>query len=531
MKCGKFKMALWVGVAVAAVALGVPAVARATGNVVPNPGFEQGGCGTSTPVICGWDPFAYMTHDTANPHSGSASMSLSCGSPTGCSGGGEGLAVWASTDPAFCVAIGPGTHPASFWYRAASSGESVRFDATFYQGSDCSGGSGSDGFFSDPAADDNAWHQVTGALVAPAGTQSALFKVTVSQACADYYCFPAANFDDLDVEAAVDTTPTIRSFDPTNGPVGASVTITGTDFAGATAVAFNGAPAAFTVQSATTIVASIPSAATTGPISVTTPTGTATSASPFAVIVVPPPTIDSFTPTSGPVGASVDILGTSLTWTSSVTFNGAPASFTVESDSELHATVPGGATTGPISVTTASGTATSASSFTVVPDTPPIARFTFSCTALSCTYDGSASSDPDGTITAYSWDFGDGTSGSGQSVVRSYTQAASYNVTLTVTDNLGATAAASHTVTLIHLSAHGYTVRQLEKVDLSWSGPSGASFDVYRNGNKIATVQASAYTDNLNRTGPGTYTYKVCAPAMSTCSNSASVSFLGQGEQ
>jgi PKD repeat protein len=518
---GRRRIGFWLGPAVAGLALMLPGAARAATNVVPNPGFEQGGCGSSTPVICGWRSYDVMSQDTTNAHSGSASMSLSC-SVTGCYPTWGLASLGASTDPAFCAAIGPGTHPASFWYRTDSPGVEVALGATFFQAPDCTGAASGD-FASDSASGDNAWHQVTGALVAPAGTESALFDLGVSQACDDF-CFMGANFDDVDVEAGVDTTPTIRSFDPTSGPVGTSVTITGTDFTGATNVAFNGTPAGFTVQSATSIIASVPAGATSGPLTVTTASGTGTSASPFTVTVAPAPTIGSFTPTSGPAGTSVDILGTSFTGASAVTFNGAPASFTVNSDSELHATVPSGATTGQIAVTTASGTATSSSSFTVVPDTPPSAAFTFSCTALSCSFDGGASSDPDGMIEAYSWDFGDGTSGSGQSVVHTYAQAATYTVTLTVTDNSGATAAASQAVTLIQLSARGYKVKGLEKVDLSWSGPSGASYDVYRNGTKIATLSTTAYTDTVGK-GPGSYTYQVCAPALSSCSNEATVSF------
>src|SRR3989442_154222 len=74
--------------------------------------------------------------------------------------------------------------------------------------------------------------------------------------------------------------PTITSFTPTSGPVGSSVTISGTNFTGATAVTFNGVSAAsFTVTSATTIQALVPPGATTGSLSVTTPGGTATSTS------------------------------------------------------------------------------------------------------------------------------------------------------------------------------------------------------------------------------------------------------------
>jgi hypothetical protein len=62
-------------------------------------------------------------------------------------------------------------------------------------------------------------------------------------------------------------------------------------------------------------------------------------------------------------------------------------------------------------------------------------------------------------------------------------------------------------------------------VDLSWNGPSRASFDVYRNGLRVATIQATSYTDNFGPKSHGTYTYKVCAPAISSCSNQTTASF------
>jgi uncharacterized repeat protein (TIGR03803 family) len=67
----------------------------------------------------------------------------------------------------------------------------------------------------------------------------------------------------------------------------------------------------------------------------------------------------------GAVGSSVVILGSSLTGSTSVTFNGTPASFTVVSATQITATVPTGATSGFVLVTTPSGTLTSSNKFTV----------------------------------------------------------------------------------------------------------------------------------------------------------------------
>jgi outer membrane protein assembly factor BamB len=76
------------------------------------------------------------------------------------------------------------------------------------------------------------------------------------------------------------------------------------------------------------------------------------------------PAISSFGPTSGPVGTTILINGSALLGTTSVKFNDTAASFTA-SDTRIVATVPAGATSGPITVTTPGGTATTATSFTV----------------------------------------------------------------------------------------------------------------------------------------------------------------------
>jgi hypothetical protein len=80
-----------------------------------------------------------------------------------------------------------------------------------------------------------------------------------------------------------------------------------------------------------------------------------------------PPTITGFTPLAGPVGALVTLTGSNLDTATQVAFNGRMAAFTVLSSAQLTATVPAGASTGPISVGALGGTASTAAPFSVLP--------------------------------------------------------------------------------------------------------------------------------------------------------------------
>ncbi len=160
--------------------------------------------------------------------------------------------------------------------------------------------------------------------------------------------------------------PTLSSFSPSSGAIGTSVTLTGTALTGATGVSFGSISApSYSVLSATQVRAVVPAGAVSAPLKVTTPGGTATTATSFTVSPSPVPTLSGFTPGSGPVGTGVTLTGTGFLGTSRVAFNGTSATFTVISATEIATAVPSGATSGAITVTTPGGTATSATAFSV----------------------------------------------------------------------------------------------------------------------------------------------------------------------
>ena len=179
--------------------------------------------------------------------------------------------------------------------------------------------------------------------------------------------------------------PTITSFTPSQGIVGTNVTITGTNFNTNTSfniVKFNGVRATVTSATATEIQTSVPAGATTGKITVEVDNLTATSATDFTVTLsANAPTITSFNPAQGGIGASVTITGTKFSTTASnntVKFNGVTATVTSATATEIQTTVPSGATTGKITVEVNGETAFSTTDFTVTQSValPSITSFT-----------------------------------------------------------------------------------------------------------------------------------------------------------
>ena len=149
----------------------------------------------------------------------------------------------------------------------------------------------------------------------------------------------------------------------TSGKELSKVEILGQGFSTSSVVKFGGVAATTISRTGSTyILATVPAGALTGPVTVTTGATTLTSPQTFKVL----PTISGFTPANGPVGTPVTITGTALTQTTKVTFGGVTAtSYTVNSDAQVTATVPTGAKTGKIAITTSGGTATSSTVFTV----------------------------------------------------------------------------------------------------------------------------------------------------------------------
>src|SRR6266568_8190760 len=171
----------------------------------------------------------------------------------------------------------------------------------------------------------------------------------------------------LTAEAA----PTITSFAPALGKPGTQVVIRGSGFLTATQVKFDTAVADFSAASDSQMVATVPQDATTGPIRVTNPAGLGNSGSNFTVA----PRITKLDPTRGATNTAMTIDGFNFTNTTSVLFNNRTSVFTITQPTQIRATVPYGATNGPVTVVTTAGTAVSTNAFAVIGPAPVIDDF------------------------------------------------------------------------------------------------------------------------------------------------------------
>ena len=167
------------------------------------------------------------------------------------------------------------------------------------------------------------------------------------------------------VTATAPLLPTITSFTPTTAPTGATITITGTNLTGATAVTVGGvAVTSFTVVSGTSITFTLPTTATTGTIAVTTPGGTATSTGTLTVTApAVTPVLSFISPVRVVAGGPAFVLtinGTNLLATTQVSFNGATytAATVNAAGTQITVNIPASAiaTVGAVAVTVTNGT-------------------------------------------------------------------------------------------------------------------------------------------------------------------------------
>jgi PKD repeat protein len=145
---------------------------------------------------------------------------------------------------------------------------------------------------------------------------------------------------------------------------------------------------------------------------------------------------------------------------------------------------------------------------------PPAASFTTAVSGAKVTVDASASTDSDGSVASYAWDFGDGATGSGRTTDHTYSAVGSHTVTLTVTDDDGATASTTAEVTVaappagtaLASDAFGRAVTGgfgTADVGGAWSVVGGAANTSVANGAARLSVPApgtslSAYLDGVS---------------------------------
>jgi YD repeat-containing protein len=178
----------------------------------------------------------------------------------------------------------------------------------------------------------------------------------------------------LSIERRSSSVVSIIEFTPKSASVGTSVTIHGTGFSetpSQSTVTFNGLPAAVISATATRVVTTVPSGAASGPITVTTPIGSATSTTPFTVTAAPEgPAIAAFSPTLGVPGTGVTITGTNFDpalANNKATFNRVLAIPSSATTTTIETAVPPGTGSGRIAVSTPFGTVVSREDFFVPP--------------------------------------------------------------------------------------------------------------------------------------------------------------------
>lgn len=155
-------------------------------------------------------------------------------------------------------------------------------------------------------------------------------------------------------------------------------------------------------------------------------------------------------------------------------------------------------------------------------NTPPTAAFTFAVEGNTVTFDASTSADPDGSITEYKWDFGDGNSGTGTTISHTFSSEDSFPVTLTIIDNNNGAAITQQEVSTVQ---HRVFIEQLV------GGNDTGNMHTVRNyGQGFYPEQDTTVSSIIIKTGPNVYQNVPMAIRVGT-SKDLSGSFLGQSNE
>jgi PKD repeat protein len=159
-----------------------------------------------------------------------------------------------------------------------------------------------------------------------------------------------------------------------------------------------------------------------------------------------------------------------------------------------------------------------------LPNVAPVARFTAICDELSCEFDAGGSTDSDGSLVSYAWALGDRTALQGNRASHRFAEDGKYRVTLTVTDNEGASTARQKTVSVsrdrvIRLSGNGRHGVKGSLASLKWKGAESADVTILRDGEALVTVGNSGrYTDRQLKHDLKSAQYQVCEAPAGICS-------------
>ena len=141
---------------------------------------------------------------------------------------------------------------------------------------------------------------------------------------------------------------------------------------------------------------------------------------------------------------------------------------------------------------------------------PPTASFSASPLTgpapLSVTFDASSSTDPDGTLVAFAWQFGDGATASGASAAHTYGDPGVYTARLTVTDDRGAAASAQRTITVTTVDGNVPPSASFSASPREGTAPLTVTFDASASSDPDGTISAYDWDFGDGSTGSGSFT-------------------------